>query len=127
VVAVPRSRPFARRFLAHLTLRRAIAGILAVALTFTLGAAAIMRIADPESFGDYGSACWWAVQTVTTVGYGDNVPKTDAGKLVAAFVMLFGIALVPAITSLVVAIFINQQIREMAQSGDGGEDPRIEP
>jgi Ion channel len=48
---------------------------------------------------------------VSTVGYGDNVPTSPAGRAIASLVMLFGIALVPAITSLVVAVFINQQMR----------------
>jgi voltage-gated potassium channel len=120
-------RPLIRRFLSNLTLTRAIAGIVTVALAFTLGAAGLMRIVDPDNFPNFGTACWWAVQTVSTVGYGDNVPKTDAGRTLAAIVMLFGIALVPAITSLVVAVFFNQQISAMAESDDDGEKPRLEP
>jgi voltage-gated potassium channel len=117
---VPRERLLIRRFLGNLTLSRAIVGIVTVALIFTLSAAALMRAVDPDNFPNYGSACWWAVQTVTTVGYGDDVPKTDAGRALAALVMLFGIALVPAITSLVVAVFFNQQLHGLAESRDDG-------
>jgi voltage-gated potassium channel len=98
------------RFLTDLTLRRAIGGIVVVAFVFTLLAAALMRVVEPQTYKNYGEACWWAVQTVSTVGYGDNTPVTTGGQLVATAVMLFGIALVPAITSLVVAVFLNEQV-----------------
>jgi voltage-gated potassium channel len=104
-------RPLIRRFLSELTLMRAIAGITFVAVAFTLIAAALMRLVEPDTYGDFGTAVWWAAQTVSTVGYGDNVPQSAAGRTLAVIVMLFGIALVPAITSLVVAVFLNQQIR----------------
>jgi voltage-gated potassium channel len=108
---VPDSHPLLLRFLSRLTLARAIGGISLVAAVFTLASAALMRVVEPDTFEDFGSACWWAIQTVSTVGYGDHVPVTDAGKAIASLVMLFGIALVPAITSLVVAVFINQRTR----------------
>jgi voltage-gated potassium channel len=98
------------RFLRDLTLRRAVGGIIVVAFVFTAVAAALMRLVEPDTFETYGQAVWWAAQTVSTVGYGDDVPVTTAGKFVAVVVMLFGIALVPAITSLVVAVFLNQQL-----------------
>ena len=69
-----------------------------------------MWLVDPRDFDNVGVGLWWAVQTVTTVGYGDNPPVTPAGRVIGAVVMLFGIALIPAITSLVTAVFINQQL-----------------
>jgi voltage-gated potassium channel len=102
--------PLMRRFLRGLTLRRAIGGIALVAVAFTLLAALLMRIAEPRTFSDFGSAVWWSAQTVSTVGYGDKVPESGLGRALAVAVMLFGIALVPATTSLVVAVFINQQL-----------------
>ena len=101
------------RFLRDITLTRAIGGIMSIATAFTLLAALLMRIVEPHTYENYGEACWWAVQTVSTVGYGDNVPTTGGGRLVATAVMIFGIALIPAITSLIVAVFMNQQIRRV--------------
>jgi voltage-gated potassium channel len=108
---VPDDHPLLARFLKDLTLRRAIGGIVTIATLFTLVSAALIRVAEPKTYENYGEACWWAIQTVSTVGYGDNVPTSPEGRAIASLVMLFGIALVPAITSLVVAVFINQQMR----------------
>lgn len=47
----------------------------------------------------YSEALWWALQTVTTVGYGDIVPETMFGRLIAAVLMILGIGLISAITS----------------------------
>jgi voltage-gated potassium channel len=101
------------RFLTDLTLKRAIGGIMLIATVFTLAAAALMRLVEPDTYKTYAEACWWSVQTVSTVGYGDNVPTTGGGRLVATAVMIFGIALIPALTSLIVAVFLNQQIRRV--------------
>lgn len=78
-------------------------------LGFTLVAALVERIVEPHTFTSYGLACWWAVQTVSTVGYGDITPVTAAGRSVAAAVQIFSVALVPAVTSIVVAILIEQR------------------
>lgn len=107
---MPRTYPLLRRYLTRLTLGRAVLGIMAVAVAFTTAAAALMRVVEPDRFPTFGSAVWWAAQTVSTVGYGDRVPESWAGQTLAAVVMLFGIALVPAITSLVVAVLVNQQL-----------------
>ena len=58
----------------------------------TVGAGLLMTLVDGENFPSIGSGLWWAVQTVTTVGYGDNVPTNLAGRLVAVLVMLLGVA-----------------------------------
>jgi voltage-gated potassium channel len=48
------------------------------------------------------------VQTVSTVGYGDVTPQTTAGRAIAAVVMIFGMSLVPIVTSVIVAILTAQ-------------------
>ena len=52
----------------------------------------LMRIVDPHDFPTVGLAIWWAADTVTTIGYGDVVPTTHFGRLVAAGLMIFGFA-----------------------------------
>jgi voltage-gated potassium channel len=57
----------------------------------------------------YADALWWAVATVTTVGYGDKVPLTPAGRRVAGLLMLVGIGLVGVVTATVASYFVEQQ------------------
>jgi voltage-gated potassium channel len=60
-----------------------------------------MTVLDEDNFPTLGSGLWWAVQTVTTVGYGDNVPTNVSGQLLAALVMLLGIGFLTVITAAI--------------------------
>ena len=66
------------------------------------------RLVDPDSFDNVWLGMWWALQTVTTVGYGDLVPSGTAGKLIAAFLMLGGLSLFAVVTGAVTSIFVAQ-------------------
>ena len=56
--------------------------------------------------GDFADALWWAIVTVTTVGYGDVVPSSGAGRIIAGLLMLAGVSAIPITTSLVVSVFV---------------------
>jgi len=94
--------------LANLNLRGAVFLIVAVATAMSVIAAVIERLIDP-AFDDMGIALWWAVTTVTTVGYGDIVPESHAGRAAASVLMLTGLALIPTLTSIVVATLVAQR------------------
>jgi len=64
------------------------------------------RIVDPKTFGSVWLGMWWAVQTVTTVGYGDVVPDQAVGKVIAAFLMLGGLSLLAVVTAAVTSGFV---------------------
>lgn len=49
--------------------------------------------AQPEAFGTIPDAMWWAIATLTTVGYGDVVPMTAVGRMIGALVMVFGLGM----------------------------------
>ncbi len=63
---------------------------------------------------------WWALQTVTTVGYGDVVPGNTAGMVIASFLMLGGLSLYAVVTGAITSAFVaDAQARRRA----GQEDP----
>jgi voltage-gated potassium channel len=94
-----------------LTLRKAVGLIVGVATVLAFTAAVLVHAIDP-AIGTFGNSLWWAVSTVTTVGYGDVVPTSGAGRVVAAALMLTGLGLIPLITSVVVSILVSQRSRE---------------
>jgi voltage-gated potassium channel len=64
---------------------------------------------SPESnIHTYPNALWWAIVTVTTVGYGDRFPSTPGGRLVAVVLMLVGIGIIGVLTATVASLFIKE-------------------
>ena len=85
----------------------------AVLITFVVvlgSATAVLAVEEGAggSIDSLGDALWWAVTTVTTVGYGDQYPTTPAGRGIAAFLMLSGIALFGVLTANIAAFFVEQ-------------------
>ena len=85
--------------------------VIGLALTFVglaLVGAIVMRIADPDDFPSLGLAIWWALQTVTTVGYGDVVPTTAVGRVIGSIEMVIGISFVAFLTAGVTSTVIQR-------------------
>jgi len=80
----------------------------------------VERLVDPNTFGNVWLGMWWAIQTVTTVGYGDVVPGSTAGKVIGSFLMLGGLSLFAVVTGTITSAFVMQRQREGMM---GGEDP----
>lgn len=95
------------------TPRTAAVVIATVTSAMTIGAGLAMTVVDEQSFPTLGAGMWWAVQTVTTVGYGDEVPGDTWGRLLAAAVMLLGIGFVTVITAAITSAFIARNNREL--------------
>ena len=73
--------------------------------------------AQPQVYSSIPASLWWAVTTLTTVGYGDVSPITPTGKIVAAVVMLTGIGLIALPTSLIsgaMTDILQEQRKEIA-------------
>jgi voltage-gated potassium channel len=88
-----------------------------------------MRLLDHEEYSNIWVGMWWALQTVTTVGYGDVTPKHTSGRIVAAFVMLEGIAFLTIIIAAITSTFVARAAAEReAQEQEQGEtaEQRIE-
>ena len=75
-------------------------------IAITVASGILMTVFDRDNYPSLGSGFWWAIQTTTTVGYGDNVPTTAAGRLLATFVMLFGIGFLAVITAAITSTFV---------------------
>jgi voltage-gated potassium channel len=80
----------------------------------------VERLVDPGTFDNVWLGMWWAIQTVTTVGYGDVVPGSTAGKVIATFLMLGGLSLFAVVTGAITSAFVAQRQKDAAH---GEEDP----
>jgi voltage-gated potassium channel len=113
------------RFLETPTSVRNAAGVIVVAtLVVVVGGGVLIRLIDPEEYGDVGTGMWWALQTVTTVGYGDVTPTHVGGRLVGAVVMLEGTAFIAIVTAAITSTFVARASREYEaeRAGEGGSD-----
>ena len=94
--------------------------IASITTTATVVCGVLMTAIDHKSFGTVGLGLWWAVQTVTTVGYGDHVPTSPAGRLLATLVMLLGLAFLSVITAAITSSFVARATEErMRRAGRG--------
>jgi voltage-gated potassium channel len=120
--APPPVHPRGANFLLRkpLTARRAARIIASFTVSATIIAGVLIHFTDEQNFPNIGDGLWWAVQTVTTVGYGDLVPTSTTGRLVAALVMIGGIGFLTVITAAITSTFIeNTRTRiEGSESGD---------
>jgi voltage-gated potassium channel len=90
-----------------LTVRRSAWIISLFSATLTSVAAVLVFVLDRHDYPNLGVALWWAVQTVTTVGYGDYVPQNTEGRIIGGLVMLLGVSLVAVVTASIAAAFVN--------------------
>jgi voltage-gated potassium channel len=101
------------RFLREPPSVRNAAGVIVVATAVVMvGAGALITLIDNEEYPNVGVGLWWAIQTVTTVGYGDVAPKHVGGRIVAALVMLYGIAFIAIVTAVITSTFVARATRE---------------
>ena len=106
--APPPAKARAQTFLMRkpLSARHATRIIATFTISATVIAGILIHFTDKLEFPNIGDGLWWAVQTVTTVGYGDQVPTSTAGRLVAAVVMIGGIGFLTVITATITSTFI---------------------
>ena len=82
---------------------------LATGLLVIVSGAAI-SVADAEEFPNVGLGIWWAITTVTTVGYGDVVPHTVGGRIIAGALMLVGIGFLSTLTATIASTFVSHDV-----------------
>jgi voltage-gated potassium channel Kch len=105
---------------------RVAAGVIVTAtVVVVVGGGVLMRLLDHEEYPNIWVALWWGVQTVTTVGYGDVTPKNPSGRIVAAFVMLEGIAFLSITIAAIASTFVARAERER-EAAEGAVENEVE-
>ena len=98
-----------------LTARRAALIIAGFTLVVTVGGGILERVFDQREYPTLGKGLWFALQTVTTVGYGDVTPTQSIGRIIATVIMLAGIGFLAVITASVTATLIESSRRRFAR------------
>jgi voltage-gated potassium channel Kch len=80
--------------------------------------AIVMRIVDSHDFPTIGLALWWALQTVTTVGYGDIVPTSHIGRIIGGIELVLSVSFIAFLTAGVTSTVI-QRGQLTAQESEG--------
>jgi voltage-gated potassium channel len=92
--------------------RDAASLIVAVWLVAVVIFGVVEHLIDDRTFPTVWLGMWWALTTVTTVGYGDVVPQDTVGRVVASFLLLGGLALLSVVTATVTSGFVARAQRE---------------
>jgi voltage-gated potassium channel len=85
--------------------------LIAAAATIFLGAWLVLLFEEKTKSSNihtYPDALWWAIVTVTTVGYGDRFPVSEGGRVVAVILMLLGISLIGVLTATIASVFVKE-------------------
>ena len=82
--------------------------------------------AQPEAFKNAFSGLWWAVATLTTVGYGDIYPVTAIGRVFGAIIALLGIGMVAIPTGIISSGLIEHMNHKEAEKAKANEDVQYE-
>jgi voltage-gated potassium channel len=83
----------------------------------------VEHLVDRETFPTVWLGMWWALQTVTTVGYGDIVPRQSGGRAIATLLLLGGLAFISVVTAMITSGFVALREHRLREAG---EDPVIQ-
>jgi len=108
-----------------LTARRAAVIIAGFTVMITLAGGILVRLVDHREYHTFGKGLWFALQTVTTVGYGDVTPRQSSGRIIATVVMLAGIGFLAVITASVTASLVESSRRRFVGQSDAEMTERL--
>ena len=95
--------------------------VTATAVVVALGGV-LTRVLDHQEYSNIWVGMWWALQTVTTVGYGDVTPQHPSGRIIATVAMLQGIAFLAITTAVITSTFVARASKERESARDADED-----
>jgi voltage-gated potassium channel len=95
--------------------RRIFPYLAAATLILALASGFVMTLVDEKDFPNYGLAVWWAIVTLATVGYGDVVPTTVAGRIVGSMVIILGVTFLAFLTATVTSYFVSSDQEQAKQ------------
>ena len=107
------------------TIRVATGVIVSATAVVVAGSGVLIWALDHSEYPNIWVGMWWALQTVTTVGYGDVSPTHLSGRIIASFVMLYGVAFVTIFVAAITSIFVTRASQERGIAEDQAEE-RIE-
>ena len=88
--------------------KTALLAVFSLAVSYILISALVIFNVEPDSFGDYFDAVYWATVSLTTVGYGDIYPVTDAGRIITMLSSILGIAVVALPAGIITAGYMSE-------------------
>jgi len=93
-----------------------------------VGSGVLIWALDHDEYPNVWVGMWWALQTVTTVGYGDVSPINPSGRIIASFVMFYGVAFVTVFIAVITSIFVARASAEHGLAEGQAEriDARLE-
>jgi voltage-gated potassium channel len=109
-----------------LTARRAAGIIAGFAVLITLAGGILERVLDHKEYPTIGRGLWFALQTVTTVGYGDVTPEHTAGRIIATILMLTAIGVLAVITASATAALVESSRRRFAAGSEEDVGQRLD-
>jgi voltage-gated potassium channel len=101
-----------RGILTHRGLHFVLMGVTGIVVVGSGVELAFEQHAHGANIHDFGESLWWAIVTVTTVGYGGNYPVTTGGRCVAVVLMLVGIGLIGSLSATVASYFVEEKADE---------------
>lgn len=101
--------------------KNALSYVLILALGYIVISALIIFNVEPDSFPSFFDAVYWATISLTTLGYGDIYPVTEAGRLVTIVSSIFGVAIVALPAGIITAGYM-EEIKNISDSDSDSED-----
>jgi voltage-gated potassium channel len=109
-----------------LTARRAAGIIAGFTFLITVAGGILERVLDHQEYPTIGRGLWFALQTVTTVGYGDVTPARSEGRFIAAVLMLTAIGFLAVVTASVTAALVENSRRRIAADEEADVGQRLD-